>query len=585
MRNLATILLSIILFTVPGVTAWAAQPWDDARPGDAGPRDTKAIMRGAAVAVGFTPVDGTTYRLYRHDRTNGRRFVSHGQSVIYNGNGSFNTSDPFDSGQDGDSGWFYDATYNYLFYIDPNVNPYEEYYYLVWSDRDRVPAGQAIADPNDYLNAYMIVPAFPPTQTRHGSYSERTEACTACHGLHSALHPKLLKGPTTTDLCGTCHDGSGSKYDMVNGVVRTGPDWETFTKSPAGPFGTQLRDVAGAPVLTSRHNVLRAGLQAGGGVADTAAQLWQAPGSSYLAAGSAPGGSAWTSALLCTSCHEPHNRFNNYRLLRGDFSVGEYALPALGGTRTGINVRGVSEVFPSSPAPPLDRSWQPRAYTQGQAASRYLGGSNLTGAAIADFCSACHRVFTIRETVPAEVYGVLGEHRHAVAIPASDAYRLGRIIEGPLDATGEICSGNQCDREAAQKRLEDFQGGNLVNYVPLEGRLVDDPMTQGNEYADNKVVCLTCHVAHGTGAYAGGELAYGGGGSQLEPAYRNNALNDTGGLPETYQEDPSTGTQRGRNPIAGYLFNRSGGQILGSTSVLTRFEPFASVCYRCHTTK
>lgn len=564
----------------------AGAPWPAARPGDAGPRDTKALVRNHGVAVGFTPRAGVTYQVYRHDKASGRRFLPLGRPAAYFGEGEFASQERYQEGQPGSRGWYYDYNYDYLFYVDPGVAPYEEYYYLVAADTDRDPAGSAIADPNAYLSAYMVAAAFPPTQTRHGNFSEYTDACTACHGLHSAQHPKLLKGPTTTDLCGTCHDGSGSKYDIVMGRVRTGPDWSTFTKNPAGPFGDQLRPVAGAPVLTSRHNVFRAGLTADGGVAATAAQLWQAPGSTYLAAGSAPGGSAWTSALLCTSCHEPHNRFNNFRLLRGDYSVGEYALPALGEARTGIVVRGVSEVFPDQVPPALDQSWQTKPYTHGQAASRYLAGSGITGSAVADFCSACHRIFTMPETIPAAVYGVIGEHRHKVGMPASDAYLLGRIIDGPLGPWGDVCFAGDC---AGQGRLEDFTGGNLYKYVPLEGMAEDDPATGRNEYASNKVVCLTCHVAHGTGAAAGGMLPDPANPGQmvranLEVAYRNNVLNGTDALPALYEEDQATGVQRGPNPVAGYLFNRRQGLIYGSSSVLARFEPFASACYRCHST-
>ncbi len=395
--------------------------WPEARPGEAGAGDTKALVIRFGVAVGFTPREGVTYQVYRHDRSSGRVFLPYGEPVTYRGEGNFDTSDRWTEGKMGRSGWRYDATYGYLFFVDPAVAPYEEYYYLVRADTDRLPSGQPIEDPNSALNAYTVAAAFPPAQTRHGNYTEYTDACTACHGVHSALSDqKLLKGETVTDLCATCHDGSASKYDLIKGRTRTGPDWSAYTKNPAGPFGTQLADVAGAPCapgwpcrddpgrpqLTSVHNVFRAGTDASGTPSALAARLWQAPGSTYLLVSQVPGGSAWTNALTCVSCHEPHNRFNNYRLLRGEYVSGDYNLPVeteapgLQSRRERVVVRGASEVMPEAPPPRVDLSWQPlpfpgapSPYTRGSAGSLYLGGSLAAGAAMVDFCTVCHRAF------------------------------------------------------------------------------------------------------------------------------------------------------------------------------------------------
>ncbi len=782
----------------PGPGVAPPSEWPEALPGAAGPRDTKALVMRFAVAVGFTPAEpppggSVTYQVYRHERHDGRAFVRHGAPVVYRGNGVFDTEDRWTEGRAGQSGWRYDGTYGYLFYIDPDVSPYEEYYYLVASDQDRWPAGhpeagRLLADPNRALNAYVVNAAFPPTQTRHGNYTEYTDACTACHGLHSAQSDqKLLKGPTVTDLCGTCHDGSGSKYDIVLGRTRTGPDWSTFTKNPAGPFGTQLREVAGAPCapgfppegnnfvcqgrLTAVHNVMRAGLPATGDVTALAAQVWQAPGSTYRAAGQVPGGSSWTNALTCISCHEPHNKYNNFRLLRGDYGTGDYQFPVaaaperpgvpaglgLEGVRRGVVVRGVTEVYPEAPPPaPVDLSWQDPYYTEGAMASRYLAGSARNGTAVVDFCTVCHRGFAGYDVqydavvyersltactdadpcsgwsgghaVPAEswtergdalagtyradhaepglrglrltvgvdlrasfpvlqlvvaangraeaevaptpgadangdgrvdcrdvgsgdwqpydyqakpsarcvrvrvarddlagsggvslglsiavptvyntglwttdptadvIEGVYGRHRHRMSMPASLA-RGDRIIDYDLP-TGSF----------VQVRLEDFGGDNLYKYVPLEGRNDDLPGTGENEYSQNRVVCLTCHVAHGTGNLAGAVIdpttglpavAPGLEGEPLpdaklpglEVAYRNNALNRTteADVPEAFTPESqalTTGTVEGRSPLAGYLFKRKAfGQIEGLSSVLARFEPFASVCLRCHSAR
>ncbi len=135
--------------------------WETAQAGDAGPVDTKALVSSRGVGVFFSPKDGATYRVYRHDRTNGRRFVPYGEPVTFHDGGVLDTQDPYDPASASDSGWMYDATYDYLIYIDPNVTRYEEYYYLVWSSWDRDQVGHPISDPNTYLNGYVVAPAFP----------------------------------------------------------------------------------------------------------------------------------------------------------------------------------------------------------------------------------------------------------------------------------------------------------------------------------------------------------------------------------------------------------------------------------------
>jgi len=220
----------------------------------------------------------------------------------------------------------------YLVLHDTDVTDWEEYYYLVtessWAGPDpNPPSGQpayslyysyfGMEDPR----IYIIVSAFPPNQTRHGSYTEFTGACSGCHGLHSAASSeKLLKGPTATDLCSTCHDGSVSKYDEARGRVYLGNG--RYAPAPAGPFGIQMLADAGNP-SSSVHNVFRTG-------GPPWARIFRAPGSGFRETGTeaqvlANRGSGtdlspvgWSNQLSCVSCHEPHNRPGNFRLLRGD---------------------------------------------------------------------------------------------------------------------------------------------------------------------------------------------------------------------------------------------------------------------------
>lgn len=563
-----------------------------------GPQDTKVevtTMGGIRTArIMFTAEDSVSYTVYKHAYGDGRTFHQVGGSVYYSG-GVLTTDDP---------NWGYlpvDSTAGYVYYNDTAIVDYEEYYYFVRADADPAwPVNELTGRPQPPLEDYVVARAFPPAQAPHGDFNEFTGACTVCHGLHSSLSAKLLKAATVTDLCGSCHDGSASKYDVVMGRVRTGPDWNSYLTNAAGAFGTQLKNVAGAPVMNSLHNVWRSGLTADGTAAADSAQHWQAPGSTYLSKPSTDPGT-WTKAFTCAGCHEPHNRSKNFRLLRSDFNTGTYNLPDnQGAARTGVVVRGVTEINLGYPG-------------GGQMASRYLAGNPAgTAGGINGFCSGCHRAFAgpFNEKYPTlapgydpsspqyrNTYdytqkpgdtnadndaldnpGTHGWKRHFVGMPASNAllHNGFYIVDpGETGATGE------------QDRLIDWNGSNLGNYVPLEGPYTDDGIdSNGNEYAENRVVCLTCHVAHGSPRAAGG-IGPDGEIMDLENAYRNDKLNNTNDMPanDGYEENQATGYEKGRHPISGYLHNRNNGLIIGSSSVLARYEPFASVCWRCHSTR
>lgn len=55
----------------------------------------------------------------------------------------------------------------------------------------------------------------------HGNYLENTNLCATCHQTHNALNTSLLNKSTETALCFTCHDGSGSNYNVSAGMVDT----------------------------------------------------------------------------------------------------------------------------------------------------------------------------------------------------------------------------------------------------------------------------------------------------------------------------------------------------------------------------
>lgn len=124
----------------------------------------------------------------------------------------------------------------------------------------------------------------------HGNYSDQTETCGECHSLHRGTSYRLLRGSTLENTCFLCHDGTQSNYDVKQGVYNNGT---AEVDSPAGGFDPSFG-------FTSSHLVGQKSL--------------------------IPGGTSTIFSLVCTSCHNPHGT-NNHRNLQktvngtGDITV------------------------------------------------------------------------------------------------------------------------------------------------------------------------------------------------------------------------------------------------------------------------
>jgi predicted CXXCH cytochrome family protein len=82
--------------------------------------------------------------------------------------------------------------------------PFNEYY--TWS----FTTGEA-----DYFNP-------------HGNYTDNTMACSYCHSTHTAQSDELLNQTTQTALCFTCHDGTGSNYNIKANYYEPDASIQTF---------------------------------------------------------------------------------------------------------------------------------------------------------------------------------------------------------------------------------------------------------------------------------------------------------------------------------------------------------------------
>ncbi|MHB1418955.1 MAG: cytochrome c3 family protein [Bacillota bacterium] len=174
--------------------------------------------------------------------------------------------------------------------INTGIEPYKNYYFVV-SVKDSVynPLTEATT-----ANSTRFGVAFPPDKDVHDYYLADTNLCANCHSTHQSVGKKLLQFASTDDTCLTCHDGSQSKYNVLEGTVSRDGTWSNPLESPAGSFGPLLGRMATVEP-ESVHTI--------------GEHVYDAPGGNPAGTGT-----EWTEGLSCASCHDPHFT-PNYRLL------------------------------------------------------------------------------------------------------------------------------------------------------------------------------------------------------------------------------------------------------------------------------
>lgn len=289
--------------------------------------------------------------------------------------------------------------------VTQGITPYVNYYFNITTNA----VSNYPTDSSVYNSAYEV-DAFPPNQNAHGYYSSNTALCKNCHNTHTSNGPKLLSFATVNDTCMSCHDGTGSKYDVINGKVSTSDNKATSIDTPSGPFGGK---VFGKSLIANEPESIHS----------LGAVISTAPG------GNPNGTGKWAETLGCGSCHDAHGS-PNYRMLAT-------SLPY----NSNISVKAY-------------------AYTGAHAENvYYVSGMN-------NFCMGCHPAYNAPQGSGETKFGVdfggtvSGEaYRHSMDVsPAS--FKVGDVLQ-PLSTT-----------------------------LPLEGN--------DTNYDSNKIMCLTCHTAHGS---------------------------------------------------------------------------------------
>ncbi len=343
-------------------------------------------------------------------------------------------------------------------------------------------------DPNWQTNSSTVsdyLPPSPPVVTEttiHSDYQKNTDACASCHVAHTGVGRNLLQWASTADACWACHNGTVSTtYNVQAGKIAN-----TTTRTYGGLFGDGDISVADSVYNLSQHGV-RSSLTAGA-----------APGGSNQSSAADSNGQ-WTSAFTCVSCHNPHNLGGNARILNPDpngvqsitAAKSKFQLTQVGTTTqytsgigywlTGYNYTpkvyvgatagaavqvtsgftidraGGSVTFTSAPGSNVYADFTPALRVTMTVANKlasnetvtYLGGINA-------FCGACHTDYNTNRTG---------------------------------STTGSALALNGVYTQAYRHQV----GMIYPDYAGVTGLKFQD---QGG--TQDVVVCLTCHVAHGT---------------------------------------------------------------------------------------
>jgi hypothetical protein len=284
----------------------------------------------------------------------------------------------------------------------------------------------------------------------HGFHDGGVGTCGGCHGKKGGRW--LLRGSDASSTCLICHVGEGSS-DVEPVASRNGT-----AMSPGGDFYwvTKLFSWAGgsSPGDSHGHNVVARDF---GFRQD--ARLSRSPGGSYP-----------SSDLGCNSCHDPHGKADPRApssrgpASSGGAARGNYRLLGGVGYDGGAAARGFSFKYPAPVA------GKPPAGKHAESDSSHVD----YGSGMSDWCRNCH------------------DRIHEAGTPF-------------VHPAGAHLKNGMVDRYNRYVKSGNLSGSSATSYlalVPFErgtadtGRL-DFSSIRGPD-SESRVMCLTCHRAHGS---------------------------------------------------------------------------------------
>ena len=316
----------------------------------------------------------------------------------------------------------------------------------------------------------------------HTNFTKNTDACAACHATHTGVGGKLLQWETTTRTCVACHDGTVTgTYNVIGGYIGA-----TSSRTKGGLFAPE---VAGSD--WSRHAVF------------DSVKTNAAPGGARYTTAADDSKGKWTSDFSCASCHSPHGQGGNARLLNPDPNGAATLNKQSNFTLTPIDT--VTFVaYNGAAASGNEYTWikgypysvSTQVYANGALQSSGYTINNTAGYTVVTFTAAptqpvtANFVPSVRVKMAVSGFLTAGE---------SVTYKSGiNQFCGTChtDYNTESTAGNSTTR--SDEHAYGYYTSAYRHQVGMTWSTAVDGLKFEGGSNNGTVVCLTCHVAHGT---------------------------------------------------------------------------------------